>query len=829
MQVKAQIPVGCEQVSGIVNSYEAVAEVFPCGHSVRLWGSTTLTPGQRVLMIQMKGARMIDAPDSTFGAIIDVAGAGAAEYLTVQRVSNDTVEFTSGWVHEYDAKGIVQLVRVARYADAQIVGGVYAKSWNGLTGGIIAIDVDRVLVLDADIDASGTGFRGGMMSVNKDTCGTQIWNASEGSGAGGNKGESIALSSANLGAGRAARATAGGGGNGANAGGGGGGNGGRGGTGGDANSWCNPYSGAGGRGGASIAAYVSQQHFFLGGGGGGAHQNNAQGTNGVSGGGIVFVRAQTILVNKGMILSRGSNVADTAAWKNGLPQQPGDGAGGGGAGGTVLVDASVVTGQLTVDVRGGNGGNQGARYQSNGPGGGGAGGVVVMPTLHPSVKPLLEGGSPGIHVSPETGTGVYKSSWGAAAGDSGVVIAPFQWRKFSAAVLTINGPTKMCVGDSAVLAATPGFRRYQWSTGEQTPTIIVRKGGAYSIVVTDSSGCTNQMAALTVQEEPNLPYVSRTTLDFGVIEIGSTSTATVWLKHVGPGRAVLSGITPPVGVRLLRPTSFPIILVNDSIEVELEITGTGNTTIDDSLIITVEEPCPGPRYVRVIATVNKERCTVIVGNVTTKAGIASVAIPISFLHDSPTSDIRNAHALLHVSLDSRLYVPTGVTKGAIVSSTVDTATHTRLVVIDVDDISITNPVTVCTELLGSTLLSPNDSCFVVVDSVEWLKVDRKPLVTDIPGVLIVQSICYPGSRPITLLDAPLVLVRPQPASDVVRVDVHSAVGSVLSLTLVDVQGRVVAYCEGGSTLTTSEVSDGVYELVVLTTAGPWLGPMVICR
>lgn len=349
------------------------------------------------------------------------------------------------------------------------------------------------------------------------------------------------------------------------------------------------------------------------------------------------------------------------------------------------------------------------------------------------------------------------------------------------------------------------------------------------MLVTDSSGCSNQMAALLVQEEPNLPYVSRSIVDFGVVEIGSTSTATLWLRHSGQGRTVITGITPPAGVRLVRPTNFPIVLVNDSIELELEITGTVNTTIDDSLVIAVAEPCPGPRYVRVIATVNKERSTVIVGNVTSKAGMADVAIPISFRHDSPTPEIRNARALLHVSLDSRLYVPTGVTKGVLVTSKVDSALHARYVVIDVDDIAITNPATVCTELLGSTLLAPYDSCLVVVDSVEWLQVDRKPLVADIPGVLVVQAICYPGSRPITLLDAPLVRVRPQPAADVVSVDVHAAVGTATSLTLFDVQGRVVASSEGGSTLDTQSVSDGVYELVVTTPAGPWRGPVMIRR
>jgi hypothetical protein len=827
--VWAQRPVACEQVSGIVNSYEAVAAINPCLRAVTTTNPSGLAAGNRVVMIQMKGAGIVESVDSTFGELRSLNGAGAAEYLEVERVSGDTVVFTTPWVHEYNLAGRVQLVRIATYQDAQIVGTVYAKPWNGSTGGVIAIEAYRVLTLDANIDATGAGFRGGRVSLQKDTCGTSIWSAPYQSGAGGEKGEGVWTALADLASGRANPANGAGGGNGANAGGGGGGNGGRGGQGGDANSWCNPYQNAGGRGGASLVSEVVRQHFFMGGGGGGAHQNNQQGTNGSSGGGIVFVRAQTILVNKGTIVSRGLSVADTSAWKNGLAQQPGDGAGGAGAGGTIIIDADVITGQLVADVQGGTGGNQGARYQSNGPGGGGAGGVVVLTKNHAGVKPLLAGGRPGVHVSPETGSAVYNSPWGATAGDSGSVIAPFQWKSYSRIALQVQGRTTFCYGDSVLLAATPGFLRYQWSTGETTPSIIVRSAGSYTVAVTDSSGCSDQRASITVDQLPRWPVFSSSAIDFGVIEIGSTSRAATWMKHSGEGSVTVTGIRPPNGVRLIRPTVFPFDIARDSVEIELEIVGAVDAMIDDSLEVDVEQPCPGVRYVPVKAMINAERAFVIGGKVAAKAGMMDVAVPISFQHDSPTPEIMGARALIHVRMDARLYIPTGVTNGSIVSSVRDTVLKTHDLTIDVDGINITRIPSVCTQILGMTLLAPYDSSKVIIDSVEWLQISRTPRITKLDGELVVQAICSPGERPIVLLDGPIIRIRPIPASTEVIVDVNESIAGFRSATIVDMQGRSVLDAATSKTISLAGLADGVYTIIVTTTAGQWVSPLVIAN
>lgn len=204
---------------------------------------------------------------------------------------------------------------------------------------------------------------------------------------GGEKGEGIAIPIPNLRFGRGAIASGGGGGNEHNGGGGGGGNFGAGGFGGmDLNACFNGLpasqkdSAARGTGGFSAATYYAQNKIFMGGGGGSAAANDNQHTIGNPGGGIVILTANSLVNNGFSILANGSD-------NNRLAQDGGvganaDGAGGAGAGGVVLLNVNTYTNALTVQAKGGRGAHN---YFSNpsdcyAPGGGGGGGAVWFKT-----------------------------------------------------------------------------------------------------------------------------------------------------------------------------------------------------------------------------------------------------------------------------------------------------------------------------------------------------------------------------------------------------------------------------------------------------------------
>jgi hypothetical protein len=72
-------------------------------------------------------------------------------------------------------------------------------------------------------------------------------------------------------------------------------------------------------------------------------------------------------------------------------------------------------------------------------------------------------------------------------------------------VVTAQGPTTFCAGESVALTVDPSYASYRWSTGETTPAITVRAAGAYTVTVTTPAGCAGTSAPLTVVVRPLLP------------------------------------------------------------------------------------------------------------------------------------------------------------------------------------------------------------------------------------------------------------------------------------------------------------------------------------
>ena len=62
-------------------------------------------------------------------------------------------------------------------------------------------------------------------------------------------------------------------------------------------------------------------------------------------------------------------------------------------------------------------------------------------------------------------------------------------------IVDLTFPDSICAGNSATIAATPGFAQYEWSTGDTTSTIIVPGPGVYELTVTSAEACTAVVSA----------------------------------------------------------------------------------------------------------------------------------------------------------------------------------------------------------------------------------------------------------------------------------------------------------------------------------------------
>lgn len=388
---------GQTQIGGIVNSYYKVTNVDHVKSILTIEKTEASDPdlqrGDRVLIIQMKGASLGNITNSTSGNVSDskYGGAGNYEVATVCSANNGTVALVHKLLRTYDfANGKVQVVKIPQYESAIVTSLLQPKEWNGETGGVLALRVADNLELKAGISANGKGFRGGAYVYNNGSCaftpdnyydptpiefreGGQTKTLQPGA----NKGESVVdLPLASQG-GREAVGSGGGGGNNHNNGGGGGSNLTKGGIGGGNTS--NPLLGAcfgeyPGRGAYGLSNKGGER-IFLGGGGGAGHGNNPLPgqTGGGNGGGIIFIEAGVLVNNSGApISSNGEAGASTR----------GDGASGGGGGGTIILSVGAYSGTFNIDAKGGKGGTEDEIENSNGrcfgEGGGGGGGVLYI-------------------------------------------------------------------------------------------------------------------------------------------------------------------------------------------------------------------------------------------------------------------------------------------------------------------------------------------------------------------------------------------------------------------------------------------------------------------
>ena len=476
-----------QSIGGIVNTYAAVTNMT--ANSVTVNSTAGFSISDRVFLIQMKGAIINQTNTASFGQIVALGSAGNFEFTNIAAINGNIITFVSNLCKPFLVSGKVQLIRVPVYNQATINAVVTSSPWNGTTGGVVAIEATTSLTFNNMIDVSGKGFLGGAVTTGWFACNDPNF-SSPGTSAG-KKGEGIATVPLNLDGNRAPIANGGGGSNSGNPGAGGGSNGGAGGRGGNQFSGSCPVNTSFGIG-AYALPYATYRAYLGGGGGGGYKDNGLNATEGSNGGGIVFIITPIIIGNNQQINASGLNV---------IGNTNSEGAGGGGAGGCVYLLTQAVNTNLTIDVKGGNGGNILSTLWSSachGPGGGGGGGAIVFQqaALPPNVTPIVTAGTPGSVL--HTGPACAGSSFGAQAGAPGILVYNYT-TPAPGNPPNIGPDTLICTETTLALQPDTLYSSYAWSTGATTSSITVNTPGVYWLDVPSGCGLARDSIVVSVQ------------------------------------------------------------------------------------------------------------------------------------------------------------------------------------------------------------------------------------------------------------------------------------------------------------------------------------------
>jgi hypothetical protein len=475
------LPAQAQTASGIVNSYYAVSSINTTNNSVVVDNASGLSPGQRVLIIQAKGATIGSTNASTFGDITALNDAGNYEFNTICTITGNEVGLKETLLNPYDPTGSVQLVAIPSYGSVIVSGTISASPWDPTTGkgGVVVIEAADTIFLNADIDVSGQGFLGGSLvnyPVPPFNCSWAVTVnqyflslTASGFNNGGEKGEGIAAYILNEEYGRGKLANGGGGGNNTNTGGAGGGNYGAGGAGGQraGESAFQCHGAFPGIGGVSLAAFgytLASNRIFFGGGGGSGHENNGVGLPGGNGGGIIILSAPVVIGGGGRLLALG--LAPVNPTNTDPTQAEGDGGGGGGAGGSVILNTTTVTGAVTATATGAKGSDASNLVNDcTGPGGGGGGGVVwtAGASVPGAVTSSVTGGANGVVSAGNTKPACTGLSNGALPGNSGI-----NQSGYIAPESTVNTCIPLAASPLIYFTGSPVSRGYQLSWGIST-------------------------------------------------------------------------------------------------------------------------------------------------------------------------------------------------------------------------------------------------------------------------------------------------------------------------------------------------------------------------
>lgn len=418
-------------ISGIVNTYHRVVEILPSKSCIRVADATGLNVNSLVMLVQMKGATINTANNSTFGDISSLNSAGNYEIGTICYIIGDSVFLFHDLLNSYNVSAQVQLVQFAEYYSANVTDTVKALSWDSATGlgGVIAIFADQDITLNAPIYADTSGYSGGAYIHHNGDCpffGTYfVCDASLSDPENGAyKGESISFLTTTQDGGKGAPANGGGGGSNHNNSGGGGANLSAGGNGGG-NSSGAPFGCAAlgnyGRAGKALNS-MGGTKIFMGGGAGAGHANNGSPTTnfGGNGGGIIFIWANNLTSNGFSISAQGGKGGNSF----------GDGTGGGGAGGTIIMHVSNYSDNVIITSNGGGGGdsfNDPSQPRCFGGGGGGSGGAVYFTGTIPGGTISVIGGPGG--AEPTRNAGCSATPVPGIAGSNGLTFSNYNFSR----------------------------------------------------------------------------------------------------------------------------------------------------------------------------------------------------------------------------------------------------------------------------------------------------------------------------------------------------------------------------------------------------------------
>ncbi|MCX7930481.1 MAG: hypothetical protein N2663_07160, partial [Chlorobi bacterium] len=414
---------------------------------------------------------------------------------------------------------------------------------------------------------------------------------------------------------------------------------------------------------------------------------------------------------------------------------------------------------------------------------------------------------------------------------------------------TISGPNKFCAGTSIELRATAGFARYQWSTGETTPTISVSSPGTFTVTVYDSIGCPGSSAPFSTEFNPvsmsgggESRFLDRETLlDYPEQTIYFVNTddepLTLSALRINPPYPDLRIVRLDIDGRTINSIAGAVLGVGQRINISLKY----SPQVPDTAIVRIELdvmlPCPWT-YVQPIMLSSYDKRISTIAKVIDSDGLVGrdITIPVLLQLINPQDSIIDATVEYTVRINAKMFDFRSVAPGELLDVKIgsDGWYSIRVVRRDVTLRTVEPQLLGAFTGLGLASLIFRDS--VMISSLTVRDVLKQPVVQIRNGVLTLGTYCFP--REIVLdTRAMSIDVYPNPAADEGVVAIrnpltgvyHIEVTSMMGETLLQYRTELPAGALSSIPIPLQSLSSGVVTVTVTTPVSTYRTLLVIAK
>ena len=366
---------------------------------------------------------------------------------------------------------------------------------------------------------------------------------------------------------------------------------------------------------------------------------------------------------------------------------------------------------------------------------------------------------------------------------------------FPVPIITLrsNKEPVLCSGETITLYVEENYNKYYWSNGETSQEIVVTDPGGYSVFVENEYGCTSKESIEIVPAHFNLTFTDVTQFgefDFGRIERLQQKTKNITMKNLSNHSVFVNSIeaTQNSGdcFAVVHADTPAKLEIGEIMDISLTFNPDDIGVYEAELKVDITDPCDYEVNTPVTG-VSSIKTIVWLPDTTAIIGDTMFRIPLKAKLETPDdySILMSYRAEIRYLAD--MYLPTESYISTIEDFFLED--NQRVLIIEGDDIVVSNQETTLAELEGTILLGDQNETPLIISDFAY----RSEFIdfTTINGRLLIGGLCFQDGSRVTLMKLLEAVISPNPVDGAIKVALNNCTEGNYTITIFNMQGQEI--------------------------------------